>query len=111
VDGIIDGVGAVLGFLPLIMVLFCFLAGICLCCFLFYDYLHTDEQTKKNDPGNCSKKPEGGTVMKGFDWMVLAAVVLIVSLALLKIRKDKKGGAPCAGCSSCPVKGSCEKLS
>lgn len=49
--------------------------------------------------------------MKGFDWMILAAVVLMVAMALMKIRRDKKRGAPCSGCSSCPVKGSCEKLS
>ncbi len=39
--------------------------------------------------------------MSGVDYIVLAVCAVLITLAIYKIRRDKKRGVKCSGCSEC----------
>jgi len=45
--------------------------------------------------------------MSGMDIIIIGAITILVGIALWKIRRDKKAGAPCSGCSACPAATNC----
>jgi hypothetical protein len=42
------------------------------------------------------------------DGIIAGIIILILSLAGLKLYRDKKRGVTCTGCTGCPIEGKCD---